>query len=100
MHSVSARLAACLVAAVTVGCGTVAASHSESGAHTAAPATAGNPGQNSGVPTASPASTVSPPGTAGPGSGRGPAGGQGAAPAGAGVKNPLITVARKRKRDC
>lgn len=44
MHGISAGLATCLVAAVTVGCGTVTASPSGSATHTVAPATAGNSG--------------------------------------------------------
>jgi hypothetical protein len=94
MHRISAGLAACLVATVTVGCGTVPASPSGSAAHTAASATAGNPGQKSGVPTASPASPAS------PASARAPSGCQGPTPAGPTAKALVITLASNEKTYC
>jgi hypothetical protein len=45
MHRISGGLAACLVAAVTVGCGTAQAGQPGSPGHKTAPATAGNPSQ-------------------------------------------------------
>lgn len=53
MHRISAGLAACLVAAVTVGCGTVQATP------------AGHPGQRSGAPAVTPAGARAPSGCQG-----------------------------------
>jgi hypothetical protein len=59
MRRISAGLVICLAAAVTVGCGTVPAPYSGSGAHTAVPAKAANPGTQPGAPAAGPASAGS-----------------------------------------
>jgi hypothetical protein len=80
MHRISAGLATCLVAAVTVGCGTVQAGQSGSPGHTNAPATAGSPGQQPGVRAAS--------------------GCQGAAPAGSAAQTLVITLAGNGKTYC
>lgn len=55
MLRISAGLAICLTAAVTVGCGTVPAPHSGSGAHAAIPAKTANHGTRPGDSTAGPA---------------------------------------------
>jgi hypothetical protein len=80
----SAGLATCLVAAVTVGCGTVQAAQPGSAAHTTAPA-AGTASSQPAVPTAGPASA------------RTPSGCRGAGPA---VKTLVITLAGNEKTYC
>jgi hypothetical protein len=45
MHSISAGVAACVVVAAAVGCGSARASHPGSAAHAAAPAKTANPGK-------------------------------------------------------
>ncbi|HWG65734.1 MAG TPA: hypothetical protein VG253_28975 [Streptosporangiaceae bacterium] len=62
MLSISAGLAICLAAAVTVGCGTVPAPRSGSGAHTAVPAKTANHGTLPGASAAERASAGSPSG--------------------------------------
>jgi hypothetical protein len=52
MLRISAGLVICLAAAVTVGCGTVPAPHSGSGAHTAVPANVADHGTQRGASTA------------------------------------------------
>jgi hypothetical protein len=59
MLRISVGLATCLVAVASVGCGTVPAPHSDSGAHTAIPAKATNQDVQPGVSTAGPASAGS-----------------------------------------
>jgi hypothetical protein len=85
MHRISAGLATCLVAAVTVGCGTVQAAQPGSATHTAAPATAGTTSGQPGAPTAGGASA------------RTPSGCRGAGPA---VKTLVITLAGNGKTFC
>lgn len=60
MLRISAGLVICLAAAVTVGCGTVPAPHSGSGAHTAVPARTAKHGPQPGASTAGPVGTGSP----------------------------------------
>jgi hypothetical protein len=71
MHRISAGLATCLVAAVTVGCGTVTASVS------------GHPGQRSGAPAATPATPA-----------------RARVPSGCQAKAPRITQADNAKTFC
>jgi hypothetical protein len=59
MLRIPARLVICLAAAVMVGCGTVPAPQSGSGAHTAVPANASNHGTQPGASTTGPASVGS-----------------------------------------
>jgi hypothetical protein len=59
MLRISAGLAICLAAAVTVGCGTVPAPRSGSGTHTAVPAKTANLGTQPGASAAGPASAGS-----------------------------------------
>ena len=80
MHRISAGLATCLVAAVTVGCGTAQAGQPGSQGHTNAPATAGSPGQQPGSRLAS--------------------GCQGGVPAGPAVQTLVITLAANGKTYC
>src|SRR5487761_1148076 len=80
MHRISAGLATCLIAAATVGCGTAHAGQPGSPGHTGAPATAGNPGQQPGVRSAS--------------------GCQGAALAGSAAQTLVITLAGNGKTYC
>ena len=77
MHRISAGLATCLVAAVTVGCGTAQAGQPGSQGHTNAPATAGSPGQQPGSRLAS--------------------GCQGGVPAGPGGPDPRHHAGRQRE---
>ena len=84
-------LVICLAAAATVGCGTVPAPHSGSGAHTAVPAKTANHSTQPGAPTAGPA-------TAGSSSGC-------QSPASAGTHEPaartlVITLADNAKAYC
>jgi hypothetical protein len=88
MFRISAGLATCLVAVVAVGCGTVPASHSDSGAHTAVPAKAINHGIQPGVSTAGPASA------------RSSSGCQSSASAGPTAKTLVITLAGNAKTYC
>jgi hypothetical protein len=85
MHRMSAWLATCLVAGVTVGCGTVQAVQPGTAAHTAGPATART--------TSRPPAVL----TAGPASARTPSGCHGAGPA---VKTLVITLAGNGKTYC
>ena len=80
MHRISAGLATCLVAAVTVGCGTAQAGQPGSQGHTNAPATAGSPGQQPGSRLAS--------------------GCQGAGPDGSAAQTLVITLAGNGKTYC
>ncbi len=88
MLRISAGLATCLVAVVTVGCGTVPAPHSDSGTHTAVPAKARNQDTQSGVSTSGPASAGSSSGCQSP------------APAGATAVTLAITLASNARTYC
>jgi hypothetical protein len=87
MHGISAGVAACVVVAITVGCGSARASHPGSAAHADAPAKTANPGK-AGVATA----------------GRVGAGArsdcQGAAPAEPAGKTFMVTLAGNEKTYC
>jgi hypothetical protein len=80
MHRISAGLATCLVAAVTVGCGTAQAGQPRSPGHANTPATPGNPGQQPGARAASSC--------------------QGAGPAGSAAQTLVITLADNGKIYC
>ena len=91
MPRMSAGLVACLAAAVTVGCGTVPAPRSASGAQSAVPAKTASHGTPPSTPTA------------GPASGRSSSGCQ--SPASAGARQPtakplVITLAGNAKTYC
>jgi hypothetical protein len=88
MLRISAGLATCLAAVVTVGCGTVPAPHPGSGAHTVVPAKATNPGTQPDVSTARAAG-------AGPSSGC-----QSPAPARSTAKTLVITLADNAETYC
>jgi hypothetical protein len=88
MHRISARLAACLVAAAAVGCGEAPAPRSGSVMRAASPAVAGHPGQNPGAPAAGPASAGAPSGC------------PGRSPAGPAVKTLTITLADNEQTYC
>lgn len=88
MLRIPARLAICLAAAVTVGCGTVPASHSGSATHTAVPAKETTHGTQPGVSTAGPAGAGSSSGCQSP------------APAGPRAKSLAITLAGNTKTYC
>src|SRR5271165_3601828 len=88
MLRISAGLAICVAAAVTVGCGTVPAPHSGSATHTAVPAKAINYGIRPGASTAGPASAGSSSGCQSPAS------------AGPRAKTLVITLAGNTKTYC
>ena len=91
MLRISAGLAICLAAAVTVGCGTVPAPRSGSGTHTAVPARTANRGTQPGASAAGPASAGSSSGC------------KGAAPAGTREPTPktlVITLAGNAETYC
>jgi len=96
MLRISVGLVMCLVAAVTVGCGTIPAPHSGSAVHTAVPAKTADQRTPPGASTAGPAS-------AGPASGGTSSGCQ--SPASAGTRGPaaetlVITLAGNAKTYC
>jgi hypothetical protein len=91
MPRISAGLAICLAAAVTVGCGTVPAPRSGSGTHTAVPAATANHGTRPGASTTGPASAGSATGCQSP------------TPAGTGepaAKTLVLTLAGNAKTYC
>lgn len=88
MLRISAGLATCLAAVVTVGCGTVPAPHPGSGAHTVVPAKATNRGIEPGASTAGPADAGSSSGCQSP------------APARSTAKTLVITLADNAKTYC
>ena len=88
MHGISAGVAACVVAAVAVGCGSARAPHPGPAAHAAAPTKTESPGKKAGVATAGPVSAGAPSGCQGPAP-RGPAG-----------KALIITLAGNEKTYC
>lgn len=92
MHRITIRIAACFVAAVTAGCGTVTASQPGTGGHTVAPGTTGRvsqtPGTGHGLASGHPAST-------------GPAGGSVAGcTGGVATQGLMITLAGNGKTYC
>src|SRR5450755_997253 len=87
MHGISAGVAACMVVAVTVGCGSARASHPGSAADAAAPAKMANPGKT-GVATA---------GRVGAGARSGCRGAAAAGPVG---KTFVVTLAGNQKTYC
>jgi len=96
MLRISVGLVMCLVAAVTVGCGTIPAPHSGSAVHTAVPAKTADQRTPPGASTAGPAS-------AGPASGGTSSGCH--SPASAGTRGPaaetlVITLAGNAKTYC
>jgi hypothetical protein len=88
MLRISTGLATWLVAVVTVGCGTVPAPHSDSGAHTAVPAKARTQDTQPGVSTPGPASAGSSSGCQSP------------AQAGPTAKTLVITLAGNARTYC
>jgi hypothetical protein len=88
MLRISTGLATWLVAVVAVGCGTVPAPHSDSGAHTAVPAKARNQDTQPGASTLGPASAGSSSGCQSP------------APAGPTAKILVITLAGNARTYC